>query len=99
MYGTFYVRFFEFSGSHLVHFAKFAMLRFSKGYCSPSFHPVSTKLYEGMVIRGKYLFCQSAVLKTFYITLGIFVSTGPCVSGWKFQNATLQFPSDLSQSL
>ena len=28
---------------HSVHFAKFPMLRFSKGYCCPSFHPISTK--------------------------------------------------------
>ncbi len=28
-----------------VHFAKFLMLRFSKGYCSNSFHSISTKLY------------------------------------------------------
>ena len=28
-----------------VHFAKISDLRFSKGYCSHSFHPVSTKLY------------------------------------------------------
>ncbi len=33
---------------HSVHFAKSPMLRFSKGYCSDSFHPISTKLY------GKY---------------------------------------------
>ncbi len=30
---------------HLVHFAKFPMLRFLKGYCSQSFHSISTKLY------------------------------------------------------
>ncbi len=30
---------------HSVHFAKFAMLRFSKGYYSPSFHSMSTKFY------------------------------------------------------
>ena len=30
---------------HSVHFAKFPMLRFSKGYCSPSFHSISTKFY------------------------------------------------------
>ncbi len=31
---------------HWVHLiAEFTMLRFSKGYCSPSFHSVSTKLY------------------------------------------------------
>ena len=30
---------------HLVHFAKFLMLRFLKGYCFHSFHPISTKLY------------------------------------------------------
>ncbi len=30
---------------HSVHFAKFEMLRFSKGYCSPSFHSISTKFY------------------------------------------------------
>ena len=28
-----------------VHFAKFPMLRFLKGYCSPSFHSISTKQY------------------------------------------------------
>ncbi len=28
-----------------VHFAKFLMSRFSKGYCCPSFDPFSTKLY------------------------------------------------------
>ncbi len=30
---------------HSVHFPKFPMLRFSKGYCCHSFHPISTKLY------------------------------------------------------
>ncbi len=30
---------------HSVHFAKFPLLRFSKGYCSPSFHSISTKFY------------------------------------------------------
>ncbi len=30
---------------HSVHFAKYPMLKFSKGYCCPSFHPVWTKLY------------------------------------------------------
>ena len=28
-----------------VHFAKFPMLRFSRGYCSHSFYSISTKLY------------------------------------------------------
>ena len=30
---------------HSVHFAKFPMLIFSKGYCSHRFYPISTKLY------------------------------------------------------
>ncbi len=30
---------------HSVHFAKFPMLRFSKGYCSPSFRSISTRFY------------------------------------------------------
>ena len=30
---------------HSVHFAKFPMLRFSKGYCSHSFYSISTKFY------------------------------------------------------
>ncbi len=30
---------------HSVHFAKFPMLRFSKGYCSHICHSISTKLY------------------------------------------------------
>ena len=30
---------------HSVHFAKFPMLRFLKGYCSPRFQSISTKFY------------------------------------------------------
>ena len=37
---------------HSVHFAKFSMLRFSKGYCSNSFHPVSIKLHEYIGYHG-----------------------------------------------
>ncbi len=35
-------------GGHSVHFGKFLMLTFSKGYSSHSFHPISAKRY------GKY---------------------------------------------
>ncbi len=45
MPGTFNARFLEFGWGHSVHFAKFSMLRFSKGYCSPSFRSISTKFY------------------------------------------------------
>ncbi len=38
---------------HSVHFAKFQMLRFLKGYCSHSFHPVLTKLYERYISHGE----------------------------------------------
>ncbi len=30
---------------HSMHFAKIPLLRFSKGYCSHSLHPISTKIY------------------------------------------------------
>ncbi len=36
---------FDWGLGHSVHFAKFTMLRLSNGYCSHSFHPISTKLY------------------------------------------------------
>ncbi len=40
---------------HSVHFAKFPMLRFSKGCSSHSFCPISAKLYgKNMVIKGEY---------------------------------------------
>ena len=39
---------------HLVHFAKFPMLRFSKGYYSPSFIPISNKLNGKYGNRGEY---------------------------------------------
>ena len=45
LWGTFYVKSFNFS---LEPFQNFPMLRFSKGYCSHSFHPISSKRY------GKY---------------------------------------------
>ncbi len=38
---------------HSVHFAKFPMLRFSKGYCCPSFHPNSTKHYWKQGNQGR----------------------------------------------
>ncbi len=36
-----------------VHFAKFQIIRFSKGYCSHSFYPISTKLDGQYGNRGE----------------------------------------------
>ena len=38
---------------HSVHFAKFPVLRFSKGHCCYTFHPISTKLYWKHGNKGK----------------------------------------------
>ncbi len=40
-----------------VHFAKFPMLRFPKGYWCYSFHPISTKFYRKHLIGGNTVMC------------------------------------------
>ncbi len=60
---------------HLVHCAKFSMLRFSKGNYAHSFHPISTKLYRKHVkYRETYrllLFLANCQLIKIYGTLKI----------------------------
>ena len=46
---------------HSVHFEKFLLLRFSKGCCSPSFHPASTKPYK------KHVFGQNTRYNFFWL--------------------------------
>ncbi len=57
---------------HLVHIAKFLMLRFLKGYCSNNFHPISTKLYRKYVIglNTGYYFLLLLLLLLLFITIG-----------------------------
>ncbi len=69
---------------HSVHFAKFPMLRFSKGYWSQSFHSILIKLHK--------------ILK-FYDTLTLFFNTGPYETGNFKMLLLIQFLSDLSQTL
>ncbi len=38
---------------HLVHFAKFPMLKFSKGYSYHSFLPISTELFMERMVRSR----------------------------------------------
>ncbi len=38
---------------HSMHFAKFPMLGFPKGYWSHNFNPIATKLHEKYVNQGK----------------------------------------------
>ena len=45
---------------HSVHFENFSMLRFSKGCCSPSFHPILT--LQKACIRGRY---RLIIVKTY----------------------------------
>ncbi len=62
---------------HSVHFAKFSMLRYSKGYtsCSHSqFHPTSTKPYRKHPFRGKHrllLFLAICQILKVHCTLNI----------------------------
>ncbi len=57
---------------HSVHFTKFLMVRFSKGYSSPSFHSISFKPFYGKYMYGNigvarrvYVFWLSAKFKQF----------------------------------
>ncbi len=63
---------------HSVHFAKFAILRFSKRYCFYSFYPFSTNFMESVVIRGNAGYCvfrRAAIfLKIKYGTLKCFLT-------------------------
>ncbi len=60
---------------HSVHFVKFSILRFSKGYCSYSFHSISTKLYRKLVLgednTGYYFFLLICQISKLYGTLKI----------------------------
>ncbi len=59
---------------HSVHSAKFTMLRFSEGYCSHSFHLISTKLYDKYAIDGEYrllIFWRSPKNYKFYGTFNL----------------------------
>ena len=87
---------------HLVHFVKFAMLRFSKGYCCHSFHSISGKLYckyvghEGIQAVTVLAICQN--LKILW-RFEIFVNTEPYGTG-NFKTLLLrQFSCDLGQTL
>ncbi len=72
----------------VLHFAKFPMLRFSKGYSFHSFHPISTKLYgKYCKIRGKhslFRFGRSIKNKIKILALWHIFFT----LDWEFQNAT-----------
>ena len=65
MYGT--VRVFSLSSvwDHLVHFEKFLMLRFSKGYRAHIFHPISTKLCGKYGNPGEYRLLLRLLLTLF----------------------------------
>ncbi len=86
---------------HLVHFAKIPMLRFSKGYCSGSFHSISTKLYSKYVghegIQAVTVFRDLPKFKTF-MSLRSFVNT-ESYAAQNFKTLLLKFSSDVSQPL
>ncbi len=92
---------------HSVHFAKFPMLRFSKGYCSPSFQSISTKFYRKYVghegIQAVTLFwrkfakiCENLKFLWHFV---IFVNTGQYGSGIFKTLLIVQFSSNLGQTL
>ena len=78
--GTFHVWFCEFSVGSFSTPCKFPMFRFSKGYSSPSFYSVSTKLMESIVIMWEdrlLLFLAICQILNFLWHFEIFVNTGP----------------------
>ena len=87
---------------HSVHFAKFPMLRYSKGCCSHSFHSIATKLYCKYVgqegIQAVTFFRDLPNFKNF-MALEIFVNTGPYGAGNYRTILLLQFSSDLGSDL
>ena len=87
---------------HSVQFAKCAMLRFSKGYCSLSFHSISTKLYYKYVcykgIQAVTAFSDLPKFKHLW-HFEIFVNTEPYGAGNYKTLLLLQFSSDLGQTL
>ncbi len=84
---------------HSMHFAKFPRLRFSKGYCSPSFHSISTKFYCNYVghegIQGVTVFGDLPKFKK-NMALWNFVNTEPYRAG-NFKRLLLQILSDMGQ--
>ena len=87
---------------HSVDLAKFLMLRFSKGYCSPSFHSISAKFYCKYVghdgIQAVTVFGDVPKLKKNHPTLKFFL-TQPYGAG-NFKTLLLvQFSSNQSQTL
>ena len=81
---------------------KFPLLRFSKGFCSHSFHSISAKLYckyaghEG--IQAVTVFGDLPKFKNFLCNLEIFVNTDHM--GLEITALLLlQFSSDLGQTL
>ncbi len=88
---------------HSVHFTKFPLLRFSKGYCSRSFHSISTKFYCEYVghegIQGVTVFGDVPKLKKKLWHFEIFVNTEPYEAG-NFKKLLFdQFSSDQGQTL
>ena len=82
---------------HSVHFAKFPMLRLSKGYCSHNFYSISTKLYRKHGNQGEYMLlaflalCQKLQI---WWHSEIFVNTGPYGAG-NFKVLLLLHPMSL----
>ncbi len=87
---------------HLVHFVKFPMIRFSKGYCSPSFHSIYTKFYCKYVghegIQSVTVFGDLPKFKKKLWHFNFF-NTAPYGAGNYKTLLPLQFSSDLGQTL
>ena len=64
---------------HSVHFGKFPILRFSKGYSSPSFHPIST-FAESMYLEKMHSITFSGDLPNFESIWHLKISYLSCIA-------------------
>ncbi len=67
---------------HLVHFANFPMLRFSKGYCCHNFRSISNFIISMLVMREYRLLLFWPSVKSYKVLwFEIFVNIGPYRAG------------------
>ncbi len=71
---------------HLVHTVNFRFYDF-RNTPSRVFIRIQPSFMQSIIIRGFTFLGELPKIKNF-MALWIFVSTGPCIWGWKFQNAT-----------